>query len=159
MKNPIEVVVLVEWQDEQLAQDLAKLLGERQVKSKLGAVASELRARAAFLRSRPMGGSPGLQRAEREVLAELEALEIQARMLEVERKLGKPSPMYLGELKRLDERLFAARRRYEGLLETMDEHWAMRSKPPNPERRAEELEEIERFLAAKKAKLTGTDGK
>jgi hypothetical protein len=166
MKTPIEVVVLVEWQDEKLAEDVMKLMGERQAaraKGRPAVIAGELKARAAFLRSRPMGENPGLQRAEREVLAELDTLEIRARMLEVERKLGKAGPTFQGDLARVEALAFAVRRRFEGLLETLDEEWVTRSQPPSPQRRAQELSEIERFVAAKKAaaakKSTGTDGK
>jgi hypothetical protein len=164
MKTPIEVVVLVEWQDEKLAEDVAKLMGERQAartEGKPGAIAAELKTRAAYLRSRPMADHPRLQRWEREVLGELEALEIRARMLEVERKLGRSGPQYLGELAEIERLAFAVRGRFAGLLDKLDEPWPTRSNAIDPKRRAKELEEIERFLAArapKKAKTTGTDG-
>ncbi len=175
MKDAIEVVVLFQWQNQAVAHDVMKLLGQGsgpRAKSQPAAIASELKARAAYLRSRPMAHDEGLEQLEREILVELDMLEIRARMLEVERQLGKAGPAYRGDLAQLEDLAFAARRRFVALVDACNEPWPMRAKPQDPNRRAEELAAIERFVQAKRAAegplpatgadglpVTGTDGK
>jgi hypothetical protein len=160
MTNAIEVVVLFKWKDEAAARDVMKAMGVKAAprgKSDPASIASELKARAAYLRSRPMSRDEGLQQKEREVLVELDMVEVRARMLEVERKLGQEGPTYQVGLAQLKDLAFAVRGRFAELMEACREPWPARAKH-DPKKRAEELAAIERFLAAKKAKATGTDG-
>jgi hypothetical protein len=164
MKNPIEVVVLLQWKNEAAVEDVMKLMGARPAPRATGKperLASELKARAAYLRSRPMSWDAGLQKQEATLLGELDALEIRARLLEVERKLGKTGPEYRADLARVEELAFAVRQSFASLVQVVDGAWPTRAKQEDPRRRAVELAQIEEFLAAKKARAqsTGTEGK
>jgi hypothetical protein len=162
LHDAIEAVVLVQWKDETAARDVLALVGEApapRAVSRPAAIAAEVKARAAYLRSRPMASSQGLQRQEAEILADLDGLEVRAQMAEVQRKGGHDGPEYLDELAVIERLAFAARQHFAGLLAALGEPHPTRSKQLDPAQRARELAEIERFLAAKKARATGTDGK
>ena len=157
MANSIEVVVLLQWEErraeKELGEDLARHGEAGRSRLRPSRLAEELAARSRFLRSRPMKGSVGLQRFERELLFELDALETQARLLELDRRSGALSGMaYEVELAELDRLAFAARRRFAGLVEALDECFPSRASAATPAARSRELDAIERCLAEKKAR-------
>ncbi|MHB1845994.1 MAG: hypothetical protein ACYCWW_14305 [Deltaproteobacteria bacterium] len=166
MKTMIEVVTLLdlrqEAEDEAELAELERMDGLRGELRKVTAteLADELAARATFLRSRPMFAAEDLEKAERDLLFVLDRLETRARLLALDERLGNVSAADAKRrLSNLEHLAFAARRDYAKLVEACDDHFPSRPAPQGKEARRRELEEIERFLAQKRAQSTGTDGK
>lgn len=115
-----------------------------------GRVADEMLERSRYLRSRPL---QNMKRRELEILSELDTIEAQARTLNTQRQLGAVSDAQVAaEMAELSLAVFAVRGRYADLLHMQGEKVPSRTKPPDPADRKRELEQIDAFLARKKAR-------
>ena len=115
-----------------------------------GRVADEMLERSRYLRSRPL---QNMKRRELEILGELDAIEAQARALNTLKQLGAVSEgQVAAEMGDLSLAVFAVRGRYADLLAMQGERFPSRAKPPDPAERKRELEQIDAFLARKKAR-------
>ncbi len=150
MSNQIVLVVLAEYEEAAIGQDLIKVETVERRRVDVGRIAAEAEARLGFLRSRPMSDAPGLRGRERAVVEQLEQLAWRARFfLSLERFAVLTDSEADEGRGALDKLAFAAVHRFSALLEALDEPFPTRVAPPNPARHAEELAAIERFLARK----------
>ncbi len=150
MSNEIVLVVLAEYEEAAVGNDLIKVVMVERRRMDIGRIASEAEARLDFLRSRPLSESPSLRGRERAVIEQLQALAWRARaFIDAVRDgtIGEPEAAI--ERGALDKLAFAAVHRFSALLEALDEPFPTRVAPPNPARRGAELAAIERFLARK----------
>ena len=154
MENKIVLVVLAEYEEarigQDIGQDLIKVETVERRRVDVPRIAAEAEARVAFLRSRPMNDSPGLQKRERAVIEQLEQLAGRARIyVAADRDETLTEAEAATERAQLDKLAFAAVGRFSALLEALDEDFPTRTAPQSPVKRAEELAAIERFLARK----------